>query len=84
MVAGHNDSHFSLLEAIMIKDLIALTDVNGRKQLYQVEHIDIVDASAAQISLPADEANLVLITCYPFKNIGSQSNERVVITATPL
>lgn len=84
VVAGHNDSHFSFLQDIMMKDFIALTDVNGRKQLYQVESIDIVDASAGYLSLPTDAANLILITCYPFKSINNQSNERYVITATPL
>ena len=84
VVAGHNDSHFSFFKAIMIKDFISLTDTNGRKQLYQVESIDIVDASAGYLSLPTDAANLILITCYPFKSINNQSNERYVITATPL
>ena len=84
VVAGHRDSHFSFLQDIILKDVISLTDAHGRSQLYQVERIDIVDASAAQLALPADEANLVLITCYPFEGIGENADERYVITATPL
>lgn len=84
VVAGHRDSHFAFLQDIILKDVISLTNTHGRSQLYQVERIDIVDASAAQLALPADQANLVLITCYPFEGISDNANERYVITATPL
>ncbi len=84
VVAGHRDSHFAFLQDIILKDVISLTNAHGRTQLYQVERIDIVDASAAQLALPADEANLVLITCYPFEGISDNEDERYVITATPL
>jgi len=84
VVAGHRDSHFSFLEDIAMKDVISLTDAQGRDRLYQVERIDIVDASSGQMPLLADESNLVLITCYPFQGIGSDSDERYVITAKAL
>ncbi|MGB2740776.1 MAG: class GN sortase [Cognaticolwellia sp.] len=84
VVAGHRDSHFSFLEDIAMKDVISLTDAQGQARLYQVESIDIVDGSSGQMPLLADESSLVLITCYPFQGIGSDSDERYVITATAL
>lgn len=84
VVAGHRDSHFSFLKEVAMKDIISLTDTQGRDQLYQVERIDIVDAASGQLPLLADESNLVLITCYPFEGIGNDANERYVITARPI
>ncbi len=84
VVAGHRDSHFAFLEDIAIKDIISLVDARGKMQHYQVESIDIVDATIGQFPLVADERSLVLITCYPFKGITNSADERYVITATPL
>ena len=84
VVAGHRDSHFAFLEDITIKDIISLVDVRGKMQHYQVESIDIVDATIGQFPLVADERSLVMITCYPFKGISNSADERYVITATPL
>lgn len=83
VVAGHRDSHFAFLEDIAMKDVISLVDAQGKAQLYQVQNIDIVDATTGQLPLIADEKTLVLITCYPFNQLGNDSNERYVITAKP-
>ena len=84
VVAGHRDSHFSFLEDVTIRDIISLTDAQGQAQLFKVASIDIVDASAGQLSLIDNEQSLVLITCYPFSGIGNDSDERYVITANRL
>ncbi len=88
VVAGHRDSHFSFLDEVFMKDIISLADKHGRSQLYQVEAINIVDASTGELPILADDSSLVLITCYPFTNIrnagnfsNNDNNERYVITA---
>jgi sortase A len=81
VVAGHRDSHFAFLEDILMKDVISMTDQQGQSQLYQVEAIDIVDASSGQLPVLANDSSLILITCYPFNGIGNDANERYVITA---
>ena len=84
VVAGHRDSHFAFLQDIAMKDVISLIDTQGKKQLYQVENIAIVDAAIGQLPLLADEQSLVLITCYPFQGMSNDADERYVITATAL
>ena len=81
VVAGHRDSHFSFLDEVFMNDIISLADSHGQSQLYQVEAIDIVDASTGQLPVLVDNSQLILITCYPFTNSNSDSNERYVITA---
>ena len=80
VVAGHRDSHFSFLDEVVMNDVISLADKHGQSQLYQVEAINIVDASTGALPILADESPLILITCYPFTHT-SNSNERYVITA---
>jgi len=91
VVAGHRDSHFSFLDEVFMNDIISLADKHGQSQLYQVEAIDIVDASTGELPVLADDSSLILITCYPFTNIrnaasltGNAKNERYVITAKRL
>ena len=84
VVAGHRDSHFSFLDEVFMHDIISLSDKHGQSQLYQVEAIDIVDAATGELPVLADNSQLVLITCYPFSNGSSNSNERYVITAKQL
>jgi len=84
VVAGHRDSHFSFLDEVFMSDIISLADKHGRSQLYQVEAVDIVDASLGELPVLAGDSQLILITCYPFDNIGNNSNERYVITARRL
>ncbi|GHE85667.1 class GN sortase [Thalassotalea profundi] len=81
VVAGHNDSHFSFLEDVIMKDVISMTDQYGKSQLYQVEAIDIIDASSGQLPIVTNNSSLILITCYPFSSVGNNTNERYVITA---
>jgi sortase A len=81
VIAGHRDSHFSFLNEVFMSDIISLADKNGQSQLYQVEAIDIIDASTGNLPVLADDSSLVLITCYPFNDTGGNSNERYVITA---
>lgn len=81
VIAGHNDSHFSFLEDILMDDIISLTDKFGQNQLYIVEAINIIDASSGEMPLLADDTSLTLITCYPFNHAITNSNERYVITA---
>ena len=95
VVAGHRDSHFSFLDEVFMKDIISLADKHGQSQLYQVEAIDIVDASTGELPVLADDSSLILITCLPFtsirntssntdRNTDSNGNERYVITARRL
>ena len=88
VVAGHRDSHFSFLKEVTMEDIISLTDQYGQNQLYQVESIEIVDASVGLLPISANDPQLILLTCYPFDSraivSGNHSTQRYVITAKRL
>ncbi|WP_286262894.1 class GN sortase [Thalassotalea atypica] len=81
IVAGHNDSHFSFLEDIQMKDIISMTDKHGTNQLYQVEDILIINDDTNDLVIDESEASLVLITCYPFDALNVGGSLRYVIKA---
>ncbi|TPH12139.1 class GN sortase [Litorilituus lipolyticus] len=81
VIAGHKDSHFSFLQDLQMKDIISLTDKEGKNQLYQVEHMEIIDSEEQALKIIEQDPNLVLITCYPFNPLESGGSLRYVITA---
>ena len=58
--------------------------VNGRTHLYQVVHIDVVDARRSSLLLDTDESMLSLVTCYPFDALQPGGPMRYVVTARML
>lgn len=80
---GHNDTHFSFLESLEQGDVLHVTGDDRVRRSYQVTGFDIVEEDA--IRLPVDESGgygqVVLITCYPFDALISQSSQRYVVTA---
>ena len=81
VVAGHRDTHFSFLQDIKMKDIISLSDKHGKNQLYQVENMEIIDSDSSDMKIEEQDANLVLITCYPFDALQAGGSLRYVITA---
>jgi len=100
VVAGHRDSHFSFLPEVRMTDIISLTDENGQNQLYQVDSLEIIDSKTQELSSNAtsveanidpntnskkqENAELILITCYPFNALSAGGSLRYVIKAKPL
>lgn len=82
VVAGHRDTHFSFLQDLKMKDIIALNDIHGTKQLYEVNSIDVVDSKETPLLLAENDPSLLLITCYPFNAIRAGGSLRYVVKAT--
>ncbi|WP_394132163.1 class GN sortase [Shewanella maritima] len=81
IIAGHRDTHFSLLEFVSVGDIIELINYEGYQIQYEVEKVEIVHESDTQILQPTQENILTLVTCYPFQDLASQTEYRYVIQA---
>lgn len=81
VIAGHKDSHFSFLQELHMKDIISLTNKEGKNQLYQVEQMEIIDSEEQALQIIEQDPSLILITCYPFNPLVSGGSLRYVITA---
>jgi sortase A len=78
-LAAHRDGFFRGLKDIKIGDAIELRTRYG-KDIYTVDHFQIVTPRDVNVLGPKPEPSLTLVTCYPFYYIGS-APKRFVVTA---
>ena len=79
-VAAHRDTHFRKLEQIQVGDRIQVSRPTGTFE-FVVESIQIVEpANTSVLETHRAGSDLTLITCYPFRFIGS-APERFIVQA---
>jgi sortase A len=78
-LAAHRDGFFRGLKDIKMGDAIELRTRYG-KNIYRVDHFQIVTPREVNVLEPQPEPSLTLVTCYPFYYIGS-APKRFVVTA---
>ena len=66
LIAGHRDTHFSLLEDLRLGDAITVEDRAGLTHTFRVTSLQVVDARQVRIDTRAETPRLALSTCYPF------------------
>jgi sortase A len=79
IIAGHRDTHFRILKDIRKGDAIVLQTGAGQ-YTYRVSGTQIVLPANTASLKPTRDAELHLITCYPFYYLGS-APERFVVQA---
>ena len=84
VIAGHRDTHFSFLRDVEIGESLVIEKIGGRKHLYKVIGIDVVDSRRGSLLLDTDAAILSLVTCYPFDSREAGGPMRYVVTAKML
>lgn len=84
IIAGHRDTHFQFLQYMKIGESILFETAEGKKHLYQVTGIDVVDSRRGSIILDTESPMLSLVTCYPFSAFEPGGPMRYVVTATML
>jgi sortase A len=77
VIAAHRDTHFRVLKDIRKGDDIILQTSRGQF-LYRVERTFVVKPTNTQPLQPTTDAELKLITCYPFYYVGSAPKRFVV------
>ena len=81
VIAGHRDTHFHFLGDVEIGESLIIEKIGGRKHLYKVIGIDVVDARRGSLLLDTEASILSLVTCYPFDERDTGSPLRYVVTA---
>jgi sortase A len=81
VIAAHRDTHFRALERLRIGDRIRVERADGRRTLFSVSDVQVVDSRRKRIALFADAPRLTLVTCYPFDAIQPGGPLRFVVTA---
>lgn len=77
VIAGHRDTHFRVLKDLKTGDDLILRTRMGQ-YLYRVQKLTVVSPSNTEPLRPTHDAQLNLITCYPFYYVGSAPKRFVV------
>lgn len=80
VIIGHRDTHFSVLEDLKPQDQIAVETLN-QKHWYKVVSTRVARASDISLLEEHNVAVLTLLTCYPFNDLGSDSQYRYIVRA---
>ena len=81
VIAGHRDTHFSILEDLVEGDRVELEDASGSVTTYTVAATAVVDESSTEILGDTPGSTLVLITCWPFDAVAPGGPLRYVVWA---
>ena len=76
-LAAHRDTFFRRLGEIRPDDLVRLVTAEGT-YVYRVEDTQVVDPHDTWVLNPTDEPALTLVTCYPFRYVGSAPRRFIV------
>jgi sortase A len=76
-LAGHRDTFFRPLQRIRANDRITLATLRGTFE-YRVESVRIVGPGDVSVLDASAEPTLTLVTCYPFRYIGSAPKRFIV------
>jgi sortase A len=78
IIAGHRDLHFRRLGELRVGNTIQLARA-GLLATYRVEAIRVIKPSETSILDKGREPILTLVTCYPFRYVGSAPRRYAVI-----
>ncbi len=81
IIVGHRDTHFRFLQFLKLGDVLQVELPDGRKHVYEVSAIDVVDSRRGSLVLDTDESMLSLVTCYPFDVMEAGGPMRYVVSA---
>ena len=84
IVSGHRDTHFSFLQDLQRGDTMIVQTIQGAWFTYVVKDTAVVDSRTTRLIRHQEEANVLLITCYPFDAILPGGPLRYVVTASPV
>ena len=81
ILTGHRDTHFRFLQWLKPNEVIELEMTTGHRRRYRVEETRIADSRNAWIGSTQDQAQLMMVTCYPFDAVQPGGPLRYVVTA---
>ena len=84
VIAGHRDTHFNFLQHLDVGESLVIETASGRKHLYKVTNIEVIDSRRGSLLLDTEESLLSLVTCYPFEAVEPGRPMRYIVTAKML
>jgi sortase A len=82
VLSSHRDSHGVYIRQLKKGDMIKLQDRFQQWHSYTIEDFDILNVKTDTISTTNDNEVLLIITCYPFNGLISETPLRYVVSAS--
>jgi sortase A len=82
VISSHRDSHGVYIRQLKKGDMIKLQDRFQQWHSYTIEDFDILNVKTDNISTTDGKEVLLLITCYPFNGLTSETPLRYVVSAS--
>lgn len=83
VLSAHRDTHFAFLREARPGETFFVEGPNGKKQAFAVAQTRVVDQRDLSVLRATAEAQLTLVTCYPFDAIRPGGPLRYVVIARP-
>lgn len=80
LISGHRDTHFRFLEDLRVGDELVVERPGGTSR-YVVNGFRIIDIDRAPLVLDSSADQLVLATCYPFRDWTAGGLQRYLVYA---
>ncbi len=84
VITGRRDTFFRFLSSLDVDDSLVVETLSGKKHLYRIVGIDVVDARRSSIVLDTPQSMLSLVTGYPFDPTETADALKFVVTARML
>ena len=81
-LSSHRDSHGAYIKQLKKGDMIKLQDRSQKWYSYTIKNFDILNVRSDKIFTTNDKEVLLIITCYPFKGITSDTHLRYIVSAS--
>lgn len=81
VIGGHRDTHFQMLQELMLGDAIHVEHSDGRQQHFTITNIQITDIRKSNILLDSETPTLALVSCYPFDALEAGGPLRYLVIA---
>ena len=81
VISSHRDSHGVYIRKLKKGDMIKLQDPYQKWHSYTIVEFDILNVNTDNISTIEAKEVLLLITCYPFNDITSETPFRYIVSA---
>lgn len=80
LISGHRDTHFRFLQDLRVGDEVVVERPDGMSR-YIVSRFRIIDIDRAPLVLDGGADQLVLATCYPFRDWTAGGSQRYLVYA---
>jgi sortase A len=81
VLVAHRDTHFAFLRELQLEDVIEVEAARGKRTRYRVREMTVVDQGESRVLEDGGDAQLTLVTCYPFDAVMPGTRLRYVVVA---